>query len=129
MARTDYPSVDAYLADQPEAVRAILAEVRAIVREAVPEAAEVISYQVPAYRMLGGFVCYLSGFRAHYSLSFPPPTALFETFARELAANVKGKAAVRFPLDEPVPADLIRDLCRFRAAELEARAAAKPRRR
>ncbi|MFN8507414.1 MAG: DUF1801 domain-containing protein [Dehalococcoidia bacterium] len=129
MARTDYPSVDAYLADQPEPVRAVLAEVRAIVRETVPEAAEVMSYQVPAYRLHGGFVCYLSGFKSHYSLSFPPPTALFETFATQLAANVKGKAAVRFPLDEPVPADLIRDLCRFRALELEARAAANPRRR
>ncbi|MBK6663497.1 MAG: DUF1801 domain-containing protein [Thermoflexaceae bacterium] len=125
MARPAFESVDEYIATFPEPVREILREVRAVIRAAVPDAAEVISYGVPAYRLHGGFVIYFSGFTAHYTLSFPPPFTVFEAFAGQLARYPVSKSAVRLPLNEPVPAELVRELALFRAAELERRAAAK----
>jgi len=68
VAKTDFTSVDQYLATQPEAARAVLTQVRGIIRKAVPGAAEVISYQIPAYKLPGGVVIYFAGWKQHYSI-------------------------------------------------------------
>ena len=68
MAKTDFKSVDEYIATHPEDVQAILQRVRSTIRKAVPGAEEVISYQIPTYKLHGGYVVYFAGWKQHYSL-------------------------------------------------------------
>jgi uncharacterized protein YdhG (YjbR/CyaY superfamily) len=68
MANTDFKSVDEYIASKPEAVRGILERVRSAIRKALPGADEVISYQIPAYKLQGRAVIYFAGWKQHYSV-------------------------------------------------------------
>jgi uncharacterized protein YdhG (YjbR/CyaY superfamily) len=68
MARSDFKTVDEYIATQPEDVLAILQSVRSTIRKALPDAEEVISYQIPAYKMPNGTVLWFAGWKRHYSL-------------------------------------------------------------
>ncbi len=125
MARTDFKSVDAYIAAQPEAVRDTLEQVRSAIRKAVPKAAEVIAYQIPAYRIGGQTVVFFSGWKEHYSL-YPIAGPIIEAFKDELAPyEVNNKGTLRFPLDRTVPIGLIGRLTKFLAKEAAERAEAK----
>ena len=68
MAKTNFRSVDDYIASQPEATQTVLKRVRSIIRKALPAAEEVISYQIPAYKSRGQAVVYFAGWKQHYSL-------------------------------------------------------------
>ena len=124
MAKTDFKSVDEYLGSQPEAARAVLEHVRRTIRKAVPEAQEVISYQIPAYKLRGRTVLYFAGWKEHYSL-YPAGPQLVEAFKDELAPYEVSKGTIRFPLSQPVPVELIERLAKFRAKQSDR---AKPKR-
>ena len=124
MAKTNFKSVDDYIATQPETVQAILERVRGAIRKAIPRAEEVISYQIPAYKLDGGAVIYFAGWKEHYSL-YPASDRLVKAFKSDLAPYKISKGTIRFPLDEPVPAKLIADIAKFRAQETLERANAK----
>jgi uncharacterized protein YdhG (YjbR/CyaY superfamily) len=124
MANTKFKSVDDYIATKPETVQAILERVRGTIRKAVPRAEEVISYQIPAYKLDGGTVIFFAGWKEHYSL-YPASDRLVKAFERDLAPYKISKGTIRFPLDEPVPAKLIADIAKFRAKETLERANAK----
>ena len=81
MARTDFKSVDAYLASQPAASRAVLRRVRGLIRGAAPRAEETISYQIPTYKLDGERLIYFAGWKQHYSLY--PATAALVAVRRE----------------------------------------------
>ncbi len=117
-------SVDAYIAGQPKPAQPVLAQVRSILRKALPKADEVISYQIPTYKLEGGAVVYFAGWKKHYSL-YPASERLVEAFDRELANYEVRKGTIRFPLSEPVPAKLIERIAKFRAKETLEHAAAK----
>jgi uncharacterized protein YdhG (YjbR/CyaY superfamily) len=121
VAKTDFKTVDEYIGTFPEHVQEILESVRQAVRESVPEAEEVISYQVPAFKF-HGWVLYMSAHTNHYSLSCPPPFTVFEAFKKELSPYRVSKSAIRFPLDEPVPVELISGIAKYRANENAERA-------
>jgi uncharacterized protein YdhG (YjbR/CyaY superfamily) len=125
MAKTGFKTVEEYLATFPDSVREVLRTVRLAIREAVPDAEEVISYQVPAYRF-HGWLLYFAGFKKHYSLFCPQPDSLLETFQAELSGYEVSKSTIKFPLDQPVPVELIRNMAKHRAAEYRSRE--KPRR-
>jgi len=124
MARTNFRSVDEYMALQPEASRGRLERVREIIRKAVPKAEEVISYQIPAYKLDGGTVIYFAGWKQHYSL-YPATGGLVDAFKDELARYQLSKGTIRFPLSEPVPVKLIAGIAKFRAKETAEQAKAK----
>lgn len=125
MAKTDFKSVDEYLATYPEEVQAILQRVRSTIRKALPEAEEVISYQIPAYKLDGGTVLYFAGWKRHYSL-YPATDRLVEAFKEGLAPyEVNEKGTIRFPLSRPVPMKLIGRIAKFRAKEAAEDARAK----
>ncbi|HJS58334.1 MAG TPA: DUF1801 domain-containing protein [Vicinamibacteria bacterium] len=131
MAKTDFKSVDEYIAAQPEGVRPILKRVRSTIRKAVPGAEEVISYQIPAYKLPAGAVLYFAGWKQHYSL-YPATAGLVATLQDDLAPYKISEGTIRFPLSEPVPVKLIERVARFRAKEVAGRASAKlarPKRR
>ena len=117
MAKTDFKSVDEYIALQPAAAQGVLERVRSIIRKAVPGAEEVISYQIPAYKLQGGPVLYFAGWKQHYSL-YPATGHVQAAFKDELAPYVVSKGTIRFPLSEPVPVKLIERIAKFRAKEV-----------
>ena len=126
MAKTNLRSVDDYIASQPEATQAVLKRVRGIIRKALPAAEEVISYQIPTYKLRGQAVVYFAGWKQHYSL-YPTSAALVKAFKAALAPYELSKGTIRFPLGETVPAKLIERIAKFRAMEVAEGAEAKAR--
>src|SRR5688572_9110308 len=99
MAKTDFQSVDEYIATYPEDVQAVLQRVRNAIRKAVPGAEEVISYQIAAYKLRGERVLYFAGWKEHYSL-YPATGELVDAFKDELAPYKISKGTIRFPLSQ-----------------------------
>ena len=124
MARTDFKSVDEYIASQPAAVQGLLKRVRSTIRKAVPGAEEVISYRMPMYKLHGEPVLYFAGWRQHYSL-YPATGHVVVAFKDDLAPYEVNKGTIRFPLSEPVPVKLIERVAKFRAKEVAEREKAK----
>jgi uncharacterized protein YdhG (YjbR/CyaY superfamily) len=124
MAKTDFRSVDEYLATLPDDVRSVLQHVRRIIQKALPGADEVISYQIPAFKLSGSAVLYLAGWKAHYSL-YPITAGLVAAFGDELEPYAASKGTLRFSLSEPIPAKLIERIAKLRAKETAERVAAK----
>jgi uncharacterized protein YdhG (YjbR/CyaY superfamily) len=124
MAKTDFKSVDEYIASQPDAVQGTLGIVRRTIRKAVPGAEEVISYNIPTYKLHGEAVLYFAGWKQHYSL-YPAGGRLVAAFKDELASYKISKGTIRFPLSEPVPVKLIERIAKFRAKEGADRGKAK----
>ena len=115
MKRSVPKSVDEYIASQPEAVRPKLGQVRAAIRRAVPEAAEVISYRIPGYKLNGKPMLYFAAFKEHYSL-FAASGTFFAALEDELEGYELRKGTVHFPLSKPVPVKLISRIASLRAA-------------
>ena len=116
MARTDYTSVDDYIAAQPAAARPVLERVRATIRKALPGATEEISYQIPVYKLDGVMVLYFAGFKHHYSI-YPATARVVGALEKELEGLLHSKATIRFPLADAVPTRLITRIAKLRAAE------------
>jgi len=117
MARTDFKSVDEYIASQPDAVQAILRLVRSAIRKAMPGADEVISYEIPTYKLNGRAMLHFAGWKQHYSL-YPAGERLVAAFKDELASYTVDKGTIRFPLSQPVPVKLIERIAKFRAQQV-----------
>jgi uncharacterized protein YdhG (YjbR/CyaY superfamily) len=100
-----FETVDAYLASFPEEVRAILEQVRTTIRAAVPGAEETISYDIPTFKVDGRPVVYFAGWKHHVSV-YPIPE-VDEALEGELAPFLAAKGTLKFPLDRPIPYELI----------------------
>lgn len=124
MAKTNFQSIDEYIAAQPEPVQPALERVRAIIRKAVPGAEETISYQIAAFRLNGQYVTYLAGYAQHYSL-YPVTDAVVEALGDEVTPYLSGKGTMRFPLQERIPVRLIERIVKVRAKEAAERAKVK----
>ena len=124
MAKTNFKSVDEYIALQPETVKGVLQRVRSSIRKALPGAEEVIAYQIPAYKLHGTSVIYFAGWKQHYSL-YPAIGHLVAEFKDDLAPYEISKGTIRFPLSDPVPIKLIERIAKFRAKEVVSRAKVK----
>ncbi len=116
-------AVDAYIDAQPKPVGEALRRVRAAMRRALPDAKEVISYKVPAFRTGDGVVIWFAGWTNHYSV-YPVGETVEAAVGEDLSRYGRGKGTLRFPLDEPVPEALIEAIARVRA-ELVSRAKAE----
>ena len=112
-----FASVDDYIAAQAAAVQPRLLELREIIRAALPDANEVISYGMPTYKFAGGFVSFGAAKR-HVALY---GTAM-DAFADELRGYDTAKGTIRFPLDKAPPAALVRLIVKARVAEVRAKA-------
>jgi uncharacterized protein YdhG (YjbR/CyaY superfamily) len=114
--------IDAYIAGFPKDVQEILEKIRKTIRAAAPDAEETINYQIPTFTLEGNLV-HFAGFKRHIGF-YPTPTGI-ERFKNELAAYEGAKGSVKFPLDQPIPYDLISRIVTFRVQENLERAAAK----
>ena len=110
--------IDEYLAQVPEPARGTLNKIRAAIRTAAPaEASEAISYGMPTFRYKGPLIGF-AAFAKHCSL-FPMSSSLIESFKEELKGFQTSKGTIRFPVDKPLPAALIRKLVKARVAQNE----------
>jgi uncharacterized protein YdhG (YjbR/CyaY superfamily) len=114
-AKIDQPTtINEYIARFPADVQQILAKIRAVIKETAPEAVEKISYQMPGFYLNGSLVW----FGAHSRhIGFYPTGSGIAAFKEELAGYKVSKGAAQFPLDKPMPYDLIARIVKFRVAE------------
>jgi uncharacterized protein YdhG (YjbR/CyaY superfamily) len=108
-------TVDEYIKAFPNNVRKILEQVRATIKEKAPDAVESISYGMPGYKTHGKPLVYFAGYEKHIGF-YATPTG-HEKFAQELSKFKQGKGSVQFPLDKPIPFDLIARIVEFRIKE------------
>jgi uncharacterized protein YdhG (YjbR/CyaY superfamily) len=114
MKPTTTNPVDAYIAGFPESTQALLQQIRETIKAAAPGAEEVISYQMPAYK-LNGMLVYFAGYDKH--VGFYPTASGIDAFKQEFSRYKWSKGAVQFPLDEPLPLDLITRIVKFKVRE------------
>jgi len=116
--------IDAYIATFPADVQVILQKIRDTVRAAAPGAAEVISYRIPAFK-LDGVLVYFAAFRKHIGLY--PPVRGDARLEKAVARYAGPKGNLQFPLDEPIPYELIARITRHRVKQNAARATRRAR--
>lgn len=121
MSRPTAESIDEYIAEFPDATREKLNEIRDLIKSLVPDATETISYAIPTFDLNGKHLVHFAGFKNHIGF-YPTPSGL-TAFQDELEPYLAGKGTAQFPLDKPLPADLIRKVVEFRVAESDAKAA------
>jgi uncharacterized protein YdhG (YjbR/CyaY superfamily) len=107
-------TIDEYICLYPEDVQHTLVKIRAVIKESAPEAVEKISYQMPAFYSNGILVWF--GVHQHH-IGFYPKGSGIEAFKEQLSAYKGAKGSVRFPLDKPMPYELISEIVKFRVAE------------
>jgi uncharacterized protein YdhG (YjbR/CyaY superfamily) len=115
--KSDFKSVDDYIAAQPEAVQGTLGEVRSAIRKAEPEATEVISYGMPTYTLHGSRLLHFAVWKRHYAI-YAATERVVAAFQAELAPYEVDKGTIRFPLSAPVPVKLIERITKFRSKEV-----------
>ncbi len=119
MKPSNSPQVDEYIANFPEPVQEILEKIRETIRQAVPEATETISYGIPTFKHHGNLVHY-AAYKNH--IGFYPSSSGVEQFKAKLNAYKLSRGTIQFPLDKPIPYDLIMEIVAFRVQENEDKA-------
>ena len=122
----EFNTIDDYIATFPIDIQKKLQEMRATIKETAPDAEEKISYQMPTSFLKGNLV-HFAAFKNHIGF-YPVPTGI-EKFKKELSAYKTSKGAVQFPLDKPLPLNLIRKIVKFRVAENITKAEEKARKK
>jgi len=107
-------SIDEYIAGFPAETRSLLEQIRSLIREVAPDATETISYAIPTFD-LNGHLVHFAAYAKHIGF-YPVPSGM-EAFKEELAPYKSGKGSAQFPLDQPLPIDLIRRIVEFRVEE------------
>lgn len=113
-------SIDDYIANFPKEVQLVLEQVRATIKAAAPEAEEAISYAMPTFKLEGKNLVHFAGYKNHIGF-YATPTG-HEAFADDLSAYKQGKGSVQFPLDQPMPLDLIARIVAFRVEQSKEKA-------
>jgi len=113
--RSTAHSIDEYIAGFPPKTQEVLAELRALIKASAPAATETISYAIPTFDLNGKHLVHFAGYERHVGL-YPAPSGL-EAFKEDLKPYKQGKGSVQFPLDQPLPTDLIRRIVEFRVAQ------------
>jgi uncharacterized protein YdhG (YjbR/CyaY superfamily) len=115
-------TIDEYISEFSGDVQAILKKIRAVIRKAAPDAAEAIKYQIPTFVQNGNLV-HFGAYKTH--IGFYPTSKAIAKFKKELSPYAGAKGTVRFPLDEPIPYDLIGRIAKSRVQDNLAKAKAK----
>ena len=108
-------SIDAYISAFPPSTQTMLEELRRLIKATAPGATETISYAIPTFDLNGRHLVHFAGYERHIGF-YPVPSGV-EAFKEELSPYRSGKGSVQFPLDQPLPADLIRRIVEFRVLE------------
>jgi uncharacterized protein YdhG (YjbR/CyaY superfamily) len=115
--------VDGYIRTFPKKVRDILQEVRRTIKTAAPQAEETISYKIPAFKLKGKYVAYFAAFSKH--IGFYPPAP--KEFKKETSLYLGPKGNLQFPINEPIPLDLVKRIVKYRVKEISQTATRRKR--
>jgi uncharacterized protein YdhG (YjbR/CyaY superfamily) len=107
-------NIDEYISNFPENIQEKLKNIRRVIKEAAPQAQEAISYGMPAFKLNGNLV-YFAAFKDH--IGFFPTSSGVSAFKKELLPYGTSKGTIRFPLDKPIPFELIKKIVKFRINE------------
>src|SRR2546427_11047064 len=113
--KKQFETIDEYIKMFPKEVQRSLEKMRQTIRKEAPEAVESISYQMPTFKLNGKGLVYFAGYKSHVGF-YPIPSGV-EAFKKELSPYKQGKGSVQFPIDEPVPYDLVTRIVQFRVKE------------
>ncbi len=119
-SKSQFKTVDEYIAKFPRGMRDVLEELRRVIREVEPEAEEAISYGMPAFKLKGRNLVFFAAWKAHVGF-YPGGPSAIEAFKKELSPFKQSKGTVQFPLDKPVPFDLVKKIVEFRVKENKAK--------
>jgi uncharacterized protein YdhG (YjbR/CyaY superfamily) len=114
VANKKFRTIDEYIATYPKNVQIILKEIRHTIKEAAPEAKETISYQMPAFKQ-NGVLVWFAAFKDH--ISFFPKVSAIEAFKEKLSSYQTSTGTIQFPMNQPIPLDLVKEVVRFRVKE------------
>lgn len=109
-----YTTIDEFISQFPPEVQSILQKLRALIHETAPEATEAISYGIPTFKFHGNLV-HFSAYKNH--IGFYPTSSGVSAFMDRLAGYELSKGTIQFPIDQPLPFDLIREIVAFRVKE------------
>lgn len=109
-----FKTIDEYIQAFPSEIQAILIELRSLIQQTAPQATEKISYQIPTFYLNGNLV-HFAAFKNH--IGFYPSSSGIAEFSKDLKRYKTSKGAVQFPLDQPLPTELIRKMVEFRIKE------------
>lgn len=110
-----FENIDEYIAHYPENVQDILEELRQVIRESTPEAEETINYGIPTFKLNGKNLVHFAAYKNH--IGFYPTHSGIEAFKKELSQYKSSKGSVQFPIDQPLPLDLVKKIVIFRVKE------------
>jgi uncharacterized protein YdhG (YjbR/CyaY superfamily) len=113
--KNEYSDIDGYIKTFPENTQKLLEQIRLTIKLAAPEAEERISYRMPAFKINGKPLVYFAAFKHHIGF-YATPTG-HKKFEKELSNYKQGLGSVQFPIDKPLPLDLIDRITRFRVKE------------
>jgi uncharacterized protein YdhG (YjbR/CyaY superfamily) len=114
-SKKQFRTIDDYIKTFPEDVQAILEKIRQTIRKAAPEAVEAISYQMPAFKLNGRNLVYFAAWKNHIGFYRVPSGT--EAFKKEMSSYKQGKGSVQFPIDKPIPFDLVKKIVNYRIKE------------
>lgn len=123
-SKAKFTTMDAYIASFPKEVQGILEQIRQTIRKAAPGAAEAISYQIPTFKLNGRNLVHFAAWKEHIGFYATPSGNA--AFKKELAQYKVAKGSIQFPVDEPIPYDLVAKIVKFRVQETQAKK--KPKR-
>lgn len=115
MAKTNFQSIDAYIAACPGQSQSYVKKIRETIRTVAPKAKEKISYQIACFELNGKNLVHFAGWKGHVSM-YPIPSGSTE-FTKEVSKYTDGKGTIKFPLDKPLPLKLIRQVVKYRVAD------------
>ena len=118
-SKSQFKTMDEYIAQFPKNVRDVLEELRRVIRESAPDAEETISYGIPTFDLNGKHLVHFAAYKNH--VGFYPTSSGIIVFKKELSPFNTSKGTVQFPLDKPIPFDLVKKIVKFRAKENESK--------
>jgi len=110
-----FETIDEYIAAFPRNVQDILEELRRVIRESAPESEETISYGIPTFDFNGRHLVHFAAYRNH--VGFYPTSSGIAHFKKELSRYELSRGTVRFPINEPIPFDLVKKIVKYRVEE------------
>jgi len=116
-SRNQSKTIDEYIATFPKKVREILEELRRVIRESAPKAEETISYGIPTFDLSGRHLVHFAAYKNHVGF-YPTPSGI-KAFKKESSPYKTSKGTVQFPLNKPIPFDLVKKIVKYRVKENE----------
>ena len=113
--KSEFINIDEYILTFPVETRILLEQIRAVIRKSAPDATEAISYQMPTFKLNGKNLVHFAGYKNHIGF-YPVPSGML-AFKKELSVYKQGKGSVQFPVNMPLPLDLVTEIVKFRVKE------------